>query len=118
MKKAKSVDETHLLSFTAIAGTRDGTEGFNFHIWDTMITRDKMFGNRFDVIVVVDWPTMFTKIWYTTFIAWDSIDEVGEEACEMVPDEKMWILGQSERACLTLANPTMECAIGLWTLLL
>ena len=32
IKCAKSVDETHFLSFTCIVSTRDGTDGFNFHI--------------------------------------------------------------------------------------
>ena len=61
MKSAKSVDETHFLSFTAIICTWDGTEGSNFHILDTMVIRDKMSGSRFGVIVAVDRPTMFTK---------------------------------------------------------
>ena len=55
------MDETHFMSFTAIVSTRDGTEGSNFPIRDTMITGGKMSGNSFGVIVVVDRLTMFTK---------------------------------------------------------
>ena len=50
----KFVDETPFFSFAAIVSTRDGTEGCNFYILDTMVARSKMSGNRFGVIVVVD----------------------------------------------------------------
>ena len=61
MKSAKVVDESHSLSFAAIIGTRDGTEGTNSHIRDIMTARRKMSGNRFGVIVIVNRRTVFTK---------------------------------------------------------
>lgn len=61
MKSAKAVDYSHFLSFAAIIGTRDGTEGTNSHIRDTMIARCKMSGNRLGVIVIVNRPTVFNK---------------------------------------------------------
>ena len=61
IESAKTVDEAHFLSFTAIIATWNGTEGSNFHIRDTMVARGEMSGNRFGVIVVYDWPKMFTK---------------------------------------------------------
>ena len=61
MKSAKSVEETHFVSFAAIVSTWDLTDGSSFHIWDTMITKGKISGDRFSVIEIVDRPTMFTK---------------------------------------------------------
>ena len=51
MKGAKSVDEAHFLSFTAVVSAWDEKEGFNFHICDTIVTRSKMSGNRLGVVV-------------------------------------------------------------------
>lgn len=60
-KSAKAVEESHSLSFAAIIGARDGTEGTNSHIRDMMTARHKMSGNMFGVIVIVNRPTVFTK---------------------------------------------------------
>ena len=49
---AKSVNASNFLSFANIVCARDGTEGSNSHIRDTMITRGKMSGYP---------PTVFSK---------------------------------------------------------
>lgn len=60
MKSTKAVDESHSLSYAAIIGNRDGTEGTNSHIRD-ITARRKMSGNRFGVIVIVNRPMVFSK---------------------------------------------------------
>ena len=51
----------HLLSFAAIAATRNGTKGSNFHVRNAMTTKIEMSGNRLVSIVSRNCTTMLTE---------------------------------------------------------
>ena len=49
------------MSFAAIIATRNGTEGSNFHIWNTMTAIVEVPGNRSVCIVACDSATVLAK---------------------------------------------------------
>jgi hypothetical protein len=51
---AKFGNEAHFTSFAVIIAARNGTEGSNFHIWNTVIVTIKMSGNSLASIIASD----------------------------------------------------------------
>ena len=54
MNSAKFGNKTHFMSFAAIIATRNGTEGSNFLIRNTMTAIVQVCGNRLACIVSCD----------------------------------------------------------------
>ena len=61
MDSAKFGNEAHFMSFAAIIATRNGTEGSNFHIRNTMTAIVEVSGNRLVCIVACDRATVLAK---------------------------------------------------------
>ena len=85
------------MSFAAIIATRNGTEGSNFHIWNTMTAIGKVSGNSLICIVACDSATVlakpssqtsssFSNVKHATSTAWYTVDEMGRGAREIVLD--------------------------------
>ena len=55
-------NEAHFMSFAAIIATRNGTEGSNFHIRNTMTAIVEVSGNRLVCIVACDRATVLAKL--------------------------------------------------------
>ena len=58
---AKFGNEAHFMSFAAIIATRNGTEGSNFHIRNTMTAIVEVSGNRLVCVVACDRATVLAK---------------------------------------------------------
>ena len=54
-------NEAHFMSFAAIIATRNGTEGSNFHIRNTMTAIVEVSGNRLVCVVACDRATVLAK---------------------------------------------------------
>ena len=54
-------NEAHFMSFAAIIATRNGTEGLNFHIRNTMTAIVEVSGNRLVCVVACDRATVLAK---------------------------------------------------------
>ena len=85
------------MSFSAIIATRNGAEGSNFHIRNTMTAIVEVSGNRLVCVVACDSATMlakpspqtsssFSNGKHATSTARYTIDEMGRGAREMVLD--------------------------------
>ena len=62
MDSAKFGNEAHFMSFAAITATRNGTEGSNFHIRNTMTAIVEVSaGNRLVCIVACNRATVLAK---------------------------------------------------------
>ena len=61
MDSAKFGNEAHFMSFAPIIATRNGTEGSNFHIRNTMTAIVEVSGNRLVCIVACDRATVLAK---------------------------------------------------------
>ena len=61
MDSAKFGNEAHFMSFAAFIATRNGTEGSNFHIRNTMTAIVEVSGNRLVCIVACDTATVLAK---------------------------------------------------------
>ena len=83
------------MSFAAIVASRNGTEGSNFHIWNTVIATIKMSSNRLVSIIANDSTSTLTKpcpqrsssfpiIKHALSTTWVAVDELGGGAHEMV----------------------------------
>ena len=86
-------NETHFMNFTAIVATRNETEGSNFDIWNTVIAKIEMSGNRLISIAAFDSTAMLTKpcpqTSSSTFNAWDAVNVMGRSTSEMVLDVEL-----------------------------
>ena len=103
-------NEAHFMSFAAIIATRNGTEGSNFHIRNTMTAIVEVSGNRLVCVVACDRATVlakpspqtsssFSNVKHATSTAWYTVDEMGRGAREMVP-------------CGTRPCGTFPCGVG------
>ena len=61
MDSAKFGNEAHFMSFAAIIATKNGTEGSNFHIRNTMTAIVEVSGNRLVCIVACDRAKVLAK---------------------------------------------------------
>jgi hypothetical protein len=61
VNSAKFEYEAHFMSFAAIVASRNGTEGSNYHIRNTVIAIIKMSGNRLVSIIANNCTPMLTK---------------------------------------------------------
>ena len=62
MDSAKFGNEAHFMSFAAIIATRNGTDGSNFHIRNTMTAIVEVSGNRLVCIVACDRATVLPNL--------------------------------------------------------
>ena len=124
---AKFGNEAHFMSFAAIIATRNGTEGSNFHIRNTMTAIVEVSGNRLVCIVACDRATVlakpspqtsssFSNVKHATSTTWYTVDEMGRGAREMVLDVVNKFRcrnsgrGIYKLASFTLAHSTRESA--------